>query len=76
MTVFFIQAEDGIRDTSVTGVQTCALPISTAVFTGFLLGPGGGRGAGRGDCGVATALSRTADALHAVLARADRQRAA
>src|SRR5437764_2065952 len=25
---FFFQAEDGIRDTSVTGVQTCALPIS------------------------------------------------
>ena len=28
---FFFQAEDGIRDTSVTGVQTCALPISVAV---------------------------------------------
>src|SRR5437762_3858877 len=26
---FFFQEEDGIRDTSVTGVQTCALPIST-----------------------------------------------
>src|SRR5437764_6502714 len=26
--VFFLQAEDGIRYTSVTGVQTCALPIS------------------------------------------------
>src|SRR5436189_916117 len=26
--IFFFQAEDGIRDTSVTGVQTCALPIS------------------------------------------------
>src|ERR1017187_3267678 len=25
--VGFFQAEDGIRDTSVTGVQTCALPI-------------------------------------------------
>src|SRR5438046_613715 len=25
---FFFQAEDGIRDWSVTGVQTCALPIS------------------------------------------------
>src|ERR1035437_5340352 len=25
---FFFQAEDGIRDISVTGVQTCALPIS------------------------------------------------
>src|SRR5260370_33998109 len=26
--VFFFQEEDGIRDSSVTGVQTCALPIS------------------------------------------------
>src|SRR5260370_34757745 len=25
--LFFFQAEDGIRDSSVTGVQTCALPI-------------------------------------------------
>src|SRR5437763_14226948 len=28
---FFFQAEDGIRDPSVTGVQTCALPISLKV---------------------------------------------
>src|SRR5437016_6789506 len=28
---FFFQAEDGIRDWSVTGVQTCALPISLDV---------------------------------------------
>src|SRR5215203_4901953 len=27
---FFFQAEDGIRDIGVTGVQTCALPISLA----------------------------------------------
>src|SRR6267154_5248590 len=27
---FFFQAEDGIRDGRVTGVQTCALPISSA----------------------------------------------
>src|SRR5207249_5171332 len=27
-TCFFLQAEDGIRDRNVTGVQTCALPIS------------------------------------------------
>src|SRR2546430_4856903 len=26
---FFFQAEDGIRDLTVTGVQTCALPISS-----------------------------------------------
>src|SRR5207248_4347626 len=27
---FFFQAEDGIRDRTVTGVQTCALPISSS----------------------------------------------
>jgi len=32
---FFFQAEDGIRDWSVTGVQTCALPIS--VFVGLII---------------------------------------
>src|SRR2546427_5228051 len=34
---FFFQAEDGIRDLTVTGVQTCALPI-------YLLSAGGGVG--------------------------------
>src|SRR5437763_16163095 len=34
---FFFQAEDGIRDTSVTGVQTCALPIFPS-FDPFLQG--------------------------------------
>src|SRR5256886_6150447 len=29
--LFFFQAEDGIRDLTVTGVQTCALPISIAL---------------------------------------------
>src|SRR5690606_40560680 len=29
---FFFQAEDGIRDFHVTGVQTCALPISGTAF--------------------------------------------
>ena len=39
---FFFQAEDGIRDRDVTGVQTCALPIYAVVgehflqFTGFI----------------------------------------
>src|SRR5690606_39571811 len=39
--LFFFQAEDGIRDFHVTGVQTCALPISmrrrTRPMTGVLL---------------------------------------
>src|SRR2546422_7209770 len=33
---FFFQAEDGIRDVAVTGVQTCALPIFKVVSPGFL----------------------------------------
>src|SRR5690606_40158215 len=38
-TVFFFQAEDGIRDFHVTGVQTCALPIwiSTVDMVGATL---------------------------------------
>src|SRR3712207_6862923 len=42
---FFFQAEDGIRDIGVTGVQTCALPISYAQgltqrpVKGMLTGP-------------------------------------
>src|SRR5262249_59332863 len=35
--IFFFQAEDGIRDWSVTGVQTCALPISNAERIAFLV---------------------------------------
>src|SRR5699024_11857706 len=31
---FFFQAEDGIRDRNVTGVQTCALPISVSMGSG------------------------------------------
>ena len=42
---FFFQAEDGIRDRNVTGVQTCALPICTITtytqgnFTDLCRGP-------------------------------------
>src|SRR3712207_8022103 len=32
MRLFFCQAEDGIRDIGVTGVQTCALPIYKTLF--------------------------------------------
>src|SRR3712207_2335427 len=55
---FFFQAEDGIRDIGVTGVQTCALPISDSLwntqFTGqrqsgepftYVFFSGGGMGA-------------------------------
>src|SRR5256886_1370473 len=34
--LFFFQAEDGIRDLTVTGVQTCALPISSPVQLAFI----------------------------------------
>src|SRR5260370_10891399 len=40
---FFFQAEDGIRDSSVTGVQTCALPISHPEIR-RCAEPGGDRG--------------------------------
>src|SRR5688500_20304478 len=35
---FFLQAEDGIRDYKVTGVQTCALPISAGDGLGLASG--------------------------------------
>src|SRR5437667_8946816 len=38
---FFFQAEDGIRDRDVTGVQTCALPISQQVEWGDVFLPAG-----------------------------------
>ena len=34
---FFFQAADGIRDSPVTGVQTCALPICTGKFDDLLI---------------------------------------
>src|SRR5256885_11765079 len=37
---FFFQAEDGIRDYKVTGVQTCALPILIVIRVGELSGGG------------------------------------
>src|SRR5256885_7324744 len=37
-TLFFFQAEDGIRDYKVTGVQTCALPISNVREAGAIRG--------------------------------------
>src|SRR6267154_5181288 len=36
--LFFFQAEDGIRDGRVTGVQTCALPISRSMSWRFRTG--------------------------------------
>src|SRR5256886_2979665 len=45
MWCFFFQAEDGIRDLTVTGVQTCALPIIATFYDIHILPPasqGGG----------------------------------
>src|SRR2546430_5658952 len=39
MRFFFFQAEDGIRDLTVTGVQTCALPISQIDVAKFASNP-------------------------------------
>src|SRR5712692_3584039 len=54
MVFFFFQAEDGIRDGTVTGVQTCALPISLLVAPeGHSSAPRFGRradGKGRSAC--------------------------
>src|SRR5438309_7553725 len=38
--IFFFQAEDGIRDGTVTGVQTCALPISRSADADRVVRPG------------------------------------
>src|SRR6266487_524848 len=40
MVCFFFQAEDGIRDGRVTGVQTCALPILAASCAFAVIGVG------------------------------------
>src|SRR3989440_722874 len=68
---FFFQAEDGIRDLIVTGVQTCALPISareTATLVPRLLGEASAL-AGALPAGTATAVSGT---LERFAARAQR----
>src|SRR6266545_6850896 len=52
---FFFQAEDGIRDKLVTGVQTCALPISSAPPT-----PRHSRHAAWSGCGSRSAFPRSA----------------
>src|SRR5215204_6906441 len=58
---FFFQAEDGIRDHCVTGVQTCALPISPhAIVKRFRKISSGhiSTGASRWEIGVFYILSR------------------
>src|SRR5437870_11554824 len=59
---FFFQAEDGIRDGHVTGVQTCALPISRCCTFNR-------RGSGR--CGASDAPS---DTLEQRMSRSEERR--
>src|SRR5256885_6448887 len=56
---FFFQAEDGIRDYKVTGVQTCALPILTTLT--LHLGRALGREWRSGDVVVVTELDHHAN---------------
>src|SRR3712207_8371594 len=49
--VFFFQAEDGIRDIGVTGVQTCALPISDLARPGLPVDLGDARPLARQELG-------------------------
>src|SRR5437762_358954 len=58
---FFFQAEDGIRDTSVTGVQTCALPISSSP-AGITCGTTCAAASADYDSGTVVTLSATAAA--------------
>src|SRR6266536_1017681 len=58
---FFFLAEDGIRDPLVTGVQTCALPISRALL-GAVFGPGA-----EGETGQARGLLPLLDATMLLL---------
>src|SRR2546430_15090761 len=49
---FFFQAEDGIRDLTVTGVQTCALPISNSYDSAALTANGGAINPGANGAGI------------------------
>src|SRR6266446_8009773 len=55
---FFFQAEDGIRDYKVTGVQTCALPISAVRTEELLAAPPLDEDKARADADVAAAEGR------------------
>src|SRR2546429_7350646 len=65
---FFFQAEDGIRDVAVTGVQTCALPISRGHASSSIRQAGRrpqlydlARPGPRGDSGVLSSEATTYD---------------
>src|SRR5438876_4281751 len=64
--IFFFQAEDGIRDGRVTGVQTCALPISRAYAECLAAVPGEVGLLIEGTAGAGTALGSTFEELRAL----------
>src|SRR5260370_22063980 len=70
---FFFQAEDGIRDSSVTGVQTCALPIYPRFlkrFTEYAKGVKVGDGLEKGITMGPLANARRLDAMDSIVADA------
>src|SRR2546430_6942892 len=71
---FFFQAEDGIRDLTVTGVQTCALPISAARASRRRPLLGRARRAGMPSSSVGRALASGCGGLARKLLRAGRSR--
>src|SRR5256885_8354614 len=54
---FFFQAEDGIRDYKVTGVQTCALPICGIAVSGDLVTAGSLQARAGGDLQMGSGAS-------------------
>src|SRR2546429_7313822 len=63
--IFFFQAEDGIRDVAVTGVQTCALPICYPLGVAWAIEASGKKLKGanfliRGDIPLGAGLSSSA----------------
>src|SRR2546425_11992449 len=66
--VFFFQAEDGIRDKLVTGVQTCALPISGGIMN-ILVGLQAGR-QGYDRSKAERLVSQIPTTLHAIFSKA------
>src|SRR5690606_39870858 len=74
---FFFQAEGGIRDFHVTGVQTCALPISRSTRTTAGSGLSSQRAAGSTNSGMANGFDHDVprpSALHCASSRSEERR--
>src|SRR5271157_6462450 len=66
---FFVQAEDGIRDADVTGVQTCALPISVTVADppSFTLSAPSALSTGPGEQTTGTIITTISDSFNSAV---------